>query len=235
MGTTKVDGRRPYRGQRGLDALVIVITAPVTVTIAIVCALAVRFTSPGPVIFRQERVGLRGQPFTVFKFRTMIDGDNAVVPDADRITRVGAVLRRTSFDELPQLLNVVRGEMSIVGPRPTLSYQVERYDPHQRRRLDVRPGMTGLAQISGRNALPWHERITFDLDYVAGQSIVTDVRIIAATLAVVLRGEGVTGHDAEDPIVVDFNKVASEKRRQAESSDAAAAVDYPWMEAGSDA
>ena len=118
-----------------------------------VCAVAVRLTSPGPVLFRQERIGMGGEPFEMVKFRSMRHGVNPIFPDADRITRVGRLLRRTSLDELPNLINVARGEMSIVGPRPTLAYQVERYDDRQRNRLAVRPGLTGLAQVNGRNAL----------------------------------------------------------------------------------
>ena len=124
-------------------------------------ALAIRLTSRGPVLFRQERVGKGGEPFEVVKFRTMVhlDEPNPLIPDPDRITRVGAFLRRFSLDELPQLLNVARGEMSIVGPRPTLAYQVERYSDRERQRLRVRPGLTGLAQVNGRNAIAWSERI----------------------------------------------------------------------------
>jgi len=137
----------------------------------------------------------------VWKFRSMLVGDNPVIPDASRITAVGAWLRRLSLDELPQLINVARGEMSVVGPRPTLPYQVERYDDRQRLRLAVRPGLTGLAQVRGRNALPWAERIEHDLAYVQTQSVRLDLRILAATASVVLTGEGAEGHPTDDPIV----------------------------------
>jgi lipopolysaccharide/colanic/teichoic acid biosynthesis glycosyltransferase len=136
----------------------------------------------------------------MLKFRTMRAGDNPVIPDAARITPVGRWLRRFSLDELPNLVNVARGEMSIVGPRPTLAYQVARYDERQRHRLDVRPGLTGLAQIRGRNAVTWPERIEHDLAYVATQSPAVDLRILGSTLAVLVSGAGVEGHTAEDPL-----------------------------------
>jgi lipopolysaccharide/colanic/teichoic acid biosynthesis glycosyltransferase len=152
------------------------------------------------VFFRQERVGMRGTTFRVWKFRTMVDGDNPIFPDATRITTAGKVLRRLSLDELPQLLNVATGEMSVVGPRPTLPYQVERYDDHQRLRLAVRPGLTGLAQISGRNSLPWSERIDFDVTYVETQSVREDLRILARTAWTLLSGDGIEGHPTDDPL-----------------------------------
>jgi lipopolysaccharide/colanic/teichoic acid biosynthesis glycosyltransferase len=126
--------------------------------------------------------------------------DNPLFPDRDRITGVGRLLRRFSLDELPQLLNVVNGEMSIVGPRPTLAYQVARYDDRQRGRLTVRPGVTGLAQVRGRNAMPWAERIELDLEYVRTQSLWRDVQILWWTLAAVIRGAGVEGHPTDDPL-----------------------------------
>lgn len=143
----------PYVGKRVVDLAVLAVVAIPAVALGSVCALAVKLSSRGPVFFHQERVGMAGKPFTAWKFRTMTHGDNPVFPDATRITAVGALLRRFSLDELPQLINVAAGEMSIVGPRPTLAYQVERYDDHQRRRIAVCPGLTGLAQVSGRNSL----------------------------------------------------------------------------------
>ena len=144
---------RPYRLQRLLDWVVLIAASPVLVPIGLLIGACVGLTSRGPVLFLQERVGLNGERFEVYKFRSMVDGDNPLVPDPTRITRVGAVLRRWSLDELPQLLNVARGEMSTVGPRPTVASQVERYTQEQARRLTVRPGLTGLAQVSGRNSL----------------------------------------------------------------------------------
>jgi lipopolysaccharide/colanic/teichoic acid biosynthesis glycosyltransferase len=192
---------RPYRGKRLVDLAVLVVVAVPALVVGVVCAIAVKATSPGPVLFRQTRIGMAGVPFEVVKFRTMVVGDNPIVPDASRITRAGRVLRRLSLDELPQLLNVARGEMSVVGPRPTLAYQVERYTDRQRERLAVRPGLTGLAQVSGRNALSWSERIEHDLTYVRTQSPRTDLRLVARTFAVLLSGEGVEGHAETDPLV----------------------------------
>jgi lipopolysaccharide/colanic/teichoic acid biosynthesis glycosyltransferase len=143
---------------------------------------------------------MAGRSFQMIKFRTMTVGDNPIIPDESRITLAGRFLRRTSLDELPNLLNVWRGEMSVVGPRPTLAYQVERYTPYQRRRLAVRPGLTGLAQIRGRNALTWSERIDHDIEYVETQSPLGDVRIALATITVALSGAGVEGHAHDDPL-----------------------------------
>jgi lipopolysaccharide/colanic/teichoic acid biosynthesis glycosyltransferase len=192
---------RTYRSKRLVDLAVLAAVAGPALAVGVVCAAAVRTTTPGPVFFRQERIGRDGRPFMVWKFRTMVSGDNPIVPDATRITRVGAVLRRYSLDELPQLINVARGDMSIVGPRPTLAYQVERYDDHQRRRLEVRPGLTGLAQVSGRNALSWADRIDLDVTYVETQGPLLDLRLLARTIGVVLSGAGVEGHAADDPLV----------------------------------
>lgn len=198
MALVPVD--QPYRGKRAFDlALLLVVGLPAAVLGAL-CALAIRLTSPGPILFHQERVGRDGVAFRVHKFRTMVPGDNPIFPDADLITPVGRVLRRSSLDELPQLLNVARGEMSIVGPRPTLAYQVERYDERQRRRLAVRPGLTGLAQVNGRNSLTWGERIEFDVRYVETQSLLIDCRILARTAASMLSGDGVEGHPTDDPL-----------------------------------
>jgi len=192
--------RGPWRGQRLLDLCIVAVAAVVVVPVSLVCALAVALTSAGPVLFRQERVGRGAVPFDVLKFRTMLHGDNPLVPDDDRITAVGRVLRRLSLDELPQLWNVVRGEMSIVGPRPTLAYQVARYDDRQVQRLCVRPGLTGLAQVRGRNALSWSERIDLDLEYVAHRSLGMDLRVLLLTPAALLSGSGVGGHDPDDPL-----------------------------------
>lgn len=191
---------RPYPAKRAFDLAVLAVVALPAAAIGVVCAVAVRLTSPGPIFFLQERIGRDGRPFRVWKFRTMVAGDNPIFPDASRITSAGKVLRRFSLDELPQLINVARGEMSIVGPRPTLGYQVERYDAHQRRRLAVRPGLTGWAQVNGRNALSWAERIELDIEYVDIQSVRTDVRILARTAAAILSGEGVEGHPTDDPL-----------------------------------
>jgi lipopolysaccharide/colanic/teichoic acid biosynthesis glycosyltransferase len=152
-----------------------------------IAAVAVKLTSPGPVLYRQVRVGREGADFELLKLRTMVEGAEtqgagfAVDKGDSRITRVGRVLRRLSLDELPQLWNVVRGDMSVVGPRPTLRYQVEKYTPQQRRRLEVKPGITGWAQVHGRASLPWAERIELDVWYVDHRSPWLDLKIIAKT------------------------------------------------------
>jgi sugar transferase EpsL len=191
-----------YRGKRAFDLALVVVAAIPALVIGAVCAVAVRCTSRGPVLFRQERVGRLGQTFALLKFRSMLHSTtpNPMVPDPDRITAVGRVLRRTGLDELPQLLNVARGQMSIVGPRPTLAYQVERYTPEQRVRLVARPGLTGLAQVHGRNALDWDARIALDLEYVAAPTWRGDLAILVRTVGVVVTGSGSGGHSEDDPI-----------------------------------
>ena len=194
---------RPYRGKRTVDLVLLALVAVPAAVLGVVCAAAVRLTSSGPVFFRQQRVGRDGVPFEMVKFRSMRAGVNPIFPDADRITPVGRVLRRTSLDELPNLVNVARGEMSVVGPRPTLAYQVDRYDDRQRVRLDVRPGLTGLAQVNGRNELSWPARIELDLEYVDRQSVALDLRILLATVRVLLTGSGVEGHQHDDPLAAE--------------------------------
>jgi lipopolysaccharide/colanic/teichoic acid biosynthesis glycosyltransferase len=164
-------------------------------------ALGIKLEDRGPVLFRQRRVGRGGEEFELLKLRTMVVGAErqgagyAVDRGDPRITRVGRVLRRLSIDELPQLWNVVRGEMSLVGPRPTLRYQVEQYTDRQRRRLEVKPGITGWAQVHGRASLPWDERIELDVWYVEHRSARLDARILARTPRALLGGtyKGQTG------------------------------------------
>jgi lipopolysaccharide/colanic/teichoic acid biosynthesis glycosyltransferase len=166
-----------------------------------VAAVAIVLDDGAPVLYRQRRVGRHGEPFELLKLRTMIVGAEErgkgwAVDQGDlRITRVGRVLRRLSVDEMPQLWNVLRGEMSLVGPRPTLAYQVEQYTPRQLHRLDVPPGITGWAQINGRARLPWSERIELDLWYVEHRSLLLDLRILARTPAALFTGtyRGETG------------------------------------------
>ena len=166
-----------------LAGLGLVIASPVLAA----AALAIKLEDRGPVLYRQTRVGKDGQDFEVLKLRSMLVGAErqgagfAVDRGDARITRVGRLLRRTSIDELPQLWNVVRGDMSVIGPRPTLRYQVDRYDERQLHRLDVRPGLTGWAQIQGRATLPWAERIELDLWYVEHRSPLVDLRILVRT------------------------------------------------------
>ena len=164
-------------------------------------ALAVKLTTPGPALYRQVRVGMGGADFELLKLRTMVVGaetqgaGHAVNRGDARITAVGRVLRRLSLDELPQLWNVVRGEMSVIGPRPTLRYQVEKYTARQTRRLEVKPGITGWAQIHGRAALPWDERIELDLWYVEHRTPLVDLTILARTPLALFGGtyKGATG------------------------------------------
>jgi lipopolysaccharide/colanic/teichoic acid biosynthesis glycosyltransferase len=164
-------------------------------------AVAIKLEDGGPVLYRQTRVGLEGTDFELLKLRTMVVGAESqgagfAIDQGDRrITRVGRLLRAASVDELPQLWNVLRGEMSLIGPRPTLRYQVEKYSPRQRRRLDVRPGLTGWAQIHGRAALPWEERIELDVWYVEHRSPLVDLKILLRTPLALFRGtyKGTTG------------------------------------------
>jgi lipopolysaccharide/colanic/teichoic acid biosynthesis glycosyltransferase len=163
---------------------------------------AVRLEGGGPAFFRQERIGWGGQPFRLWKLRTMTEtrvaptAPDVLHKDDVRITRVGRVLRSLGLDELPQLLNVLAGEMSLVGPRPALAYQVERYDAFQHRRLEVRPGITSLAVVSGRNAISWEERIALDVWYVDHWSLGLDLRILAKTLwCVLITRKGLYGRD----------------------------------------
>ena len=150
-------------------------------------AVGIKLQDRGPILYRQRRVGLNGEEFELLKLRTMVVGAEtrgagfAVNEGDPRITRVGRLLRRLSVDEIPQLWNVVRGEMSLIGPRPTLAYQVDRYTPRQRRRLEVKPGITGWAQIHGRARLPWDERIELDVWYVEHRSPWLDLKILART------------------------------------------------------
>lgn len=171
-----------------LAAAALVALAPLMAVIAIAVAIALG----RPVLFRQNRAGYQGRPFQVNKFRTMREPDATRRSDADRLTGFGRFLRSTSLDELPSLWNVVRGDMSIVGPRPLPVQYLPRYSAEQARRHEVRPGITGLAQVRGRNALSWEEKFAFDVAYVNGTSLRLDLRIIAATVGVVLRRDGIS-------------------------------------------
>jgi sugar transferase EpsL len=164
-----------------------------------VLALLVRVVHGAPVLFRQQRPGYKGRPFTLYKFRTMTDRtapDGNLLPDSERITRLGRFLRSTSLDELPELYNVLRGEMSLVGPRPLLMQYLERYSTEQMRRHDVAPGITGWAQVNGRNALTWDEKFILDVWYVDHWSFWLDIRILFLTLWKIINREGISqpGH-----------------------------------------
>jgi lipopolysaccharide/colanic/teichoic acid biosynthesis glycosyltransferase len=188
-------------GRRVVDVAVAGTGLVVASPLLALAAVAIKLEDGGPVLFRQTRVGRDGVDFELFKLRTMLVGAEskgagyAVNEGDSRITKVGRLLRRTSVDELPQLWNVVRGEMSLIGPRPTLRYQVDRYDEHQRHRLDIRPGLTGWAQVHGRAALPWAERIELDVWYVEHRSLGLDLEILARTPRALLGGiyKGATG------------------------------------------
>jgi lipopolysaccharide/colanic/teichoic acid biosynthesis glycosyltransferase len=184
------------RRKRWLDLAMagpaLVVAAPVIA----VAALAIRLESRGHAIYRQRRVGRDGHPFEVYKLRTMVTGAEHIgaglaIDEGDtRITRVGAVLRRMSIDELPNLVNVLRGEMSLVGPRPTLQVQVDQYTDRQRRRLGVRPGLTGWAQVNGRASLPWPERIELDIFYLEHATLRLDLKILALSARMAIAGHG---------------------------------------------
>ena len=182
--------------KRLLDLAIAVPASLLTAPVIALLSLAIRLESPGHPIYAQTRAGRDGQRFQIYKLRTMVRGAEftgaglAIQEGDDRITRVGQALRRYSLDELPNLWNVLRGEMSIVGPRPTLTVQVAQYTERQRGRLAVKPGITGWAQVNGRASLPWTERIELDLWYVEHQSLALDLKIIARTLGMVLSGQG---------------------------------------------
>jgi lipopolysaccharide/colanic/teichoic acid biosynthesis glycosyltransferase len=186
---------------RALDAALAGVGLAVASPVLAAAAVAIKLDDGGPVLYRQRRVGLHGGGFELVKLRTMAvgaerQGSGYAVNEGDpRITRVGRMLRRLSLDEIPQLWNVVRGDMSLVGPRPTLAYQVEQYTPRQRRRLDVKPGITGWAQIHGRARLPWDERIELDVWYVEHRTPMLDLKILARTPAALFAGtyKGETG------------------------------------------
>jgi lipopolysaccharide/colanic/teichoic acid biosynthesis glycosyltransferase len=169
----------------------LIATAPLLAGVAVL----VRLRMGSPVLFRQVRPGLGGRPFTIYKFRTMrdaTDASGAALPDAERITPLGQFLRETSLDELPELLNVLGGSMSLVGPRPLLVEYLDRYTPEQARRHLVKPGITGWAQIHGRNAITWEEKFALDCWYVDHQSLALDLSILARTVVAVLRREGIS-------------------------------------------
>jgi lipopolysaccharide/colanic/teichoic acid biosynthesis glycosyltransferase len=175
-----------------LAGVLLVVTAPLLA----LAALAIRLESRGPVFYSQRRIGKDGRPFELLKLRTMVPGAESmgagiyVLEGDPRITRVGRLLRRFSLDELPNLVNVVRGDLAIVGPRPTVQEQVDRYTERQRRRLEVKPGITGWAQINGRTSLPWPERIELDVWYVEHRSLRLDLRILARTARMLATGHG---------------------------------------------
>ena len=185
--------RRPYDlVKRAIDILIAGLALILSLPIQLVVALLVRINLGSPVLFTQQRPGRSGRMFTMYKFRTMRDITEDLVSDEDRITPFGSWLRSTSLDELPELLNVLKGDMSIVGPRPLLPEYLPLYTARQARRHEVRPGVTGLAQVKGRNAMPWAERLAWDVRYVETRSFALDCRIVLDTFKVVLARGGIT-------------------------------------------
>jgi lipopolysaccharide/colanic/teichoic acid biosynthesis glycosyltransferase len=188
---------------RALDLILATAGLVVASPVLLAAAIAIRLDSPGPVFYRHLRVGKDGVPFELWKLRTMIvgaehQGAGLYIADRDpRITRVGWFLRRFSLDELPNLFNVLQGELAIVGPRPTVAVQVDRYTPHQRRRLEVKPGITGWAQVNGRTSLSWPERIELDVWYVEHRSLALDLRILMRTVKMLATGQGLYSSDLE--------------------------------------
>jgi lipopolysaccharide/colanic/teichoic acid biosynthesis glycosyltransferase len=199
-------GRAGHSGdtlKRMMDVAVAAVGLLITAPVQAVLALMVARNLGRPVLFRQQRPGRFGKPFTLLKFRTMREADPAggLITDADRLTPFGVSLRSASLDELPTLWNVLRGDMSLVGPRPLLMQYLDRYTPEQMRRHEVRPGITGLAQVSGRNALTWEQKFAADVEYVDRRRFSVDVGILARTVGSVLRREGVSASgDATMPV-----------------------------------
>jgi lipopolysaccharide/colanic/teichoic acid biosynthesis glycosyltransferase len=181
---------------RLFDLLIGSVALLLSLPLLALAAIAIRLEGSGAVFYRQRRVGKDGEVFEMLKLRTMVEGSDpvgvgtVVTRDDPRVTRVGRLLRRLSLDEIPNLVNVLRGEMSIVGPRPTIEAQVEAYNPFQRRRLEVKPGITGWAQVQGRAGIPWDERIELDVWYVDHRSLALDLRILGRTIALLVSGRG---------------------------------------------
>lgn len=186
-------------GKRLFDLIVAVLALTLFSPLLVVLTLFVRIKLGAPILFRQQRPGLHGKPFIMVKFRTMIDARDAtgaLLPDADRLTSFGKFLRSTSLDELPELWNVFNGDMSVVGPRPLMMQYIDRYTPEQARRHEVRPGVTGWAQVNGRNAISWEEKFTLDTWYVDNISLCLDLKIIALTAWKLFKRDGISqsGH-----------------------------------------
>lgn len=192
-------GMAEYTGKRLLDVLLVLLAAPVWGPLLAIVALLVRLKLGAPVCFSQQRPGRGARPFRLVKFRTMTEAretSGALLPDAERLTSFGRTLRSTSLDELPELWSVLRGDMSLVGPRPLLTRYLPRYNERHTRRHEVRPGITGLAQVSGRNAITWSEKLDLDVEYVERCSLALDIRILWRTLRSVARREGITAEGA---------------------------------------
>ena len=186
----------------------------------LILSCAILFSMGSPIFFRQERIGKNNKPFIMYKFRTMREpkgGENRLLSDADRVTKLGAFLRKTSLDELPEIINVIKGEMSLVGPRPLLDLHLELFDENQKRRHDVNPGMTGLAQVMGRQSLSFTQRTNLDVKYVDNLSLWLDVKIIVKTILVVLGADGIkTGQNFEEVDDVGLKDLIEKKQKESE-------------------
>ena len=203
-----------------LTVSIILLLCMIVIPVMIVIPILIKLTSKGPAVFTQDRVGKDGKIFKIYKFRTMLIPEESFAPDGrqlepkERITKVGRFLRKTSLDELMQIFNVINGTMSFVGPRPTLPYQVENYNEHQKKRMLMRPGVTGWAQVNGRNDLTWSEKIEYDIEYIENFSLWFDLRIYFRTVAVVLKQDGIafTKEDAinKKPTAAAQNKEPAE-------------------------
>ena len=189
--------------KRTLDIILAVLALVVLSPVILLAALAVKLTSKGPVIFRQQRLGLGGKPFAFYKFRSMVvdaerTGSGVYSGKGDpRVTKVGRILRATSIDELPQLINILKGDMSLIGPRPPLTYHpwpIDQYTPHQRRMFEVRPGVTGWAQVNGRKCVEWHDRINMNVWYVDNASLGLDLKILGMTLKTLVHTKDNVNH-----------------------------------------
>ena len=184
--------------KRLFDLLLVLVSAPLWLPLLLFLALLVSLKLGASILFRQKRPGLNGEIFEMIKFRTMTgarDASGALLPDSERLPLFGAWLRSTSLDEIPELLNVLKGDMSLVGPRPLLVQYLPRYNPRQRRRHEVRPGLTGWAQINGRNAISWQEKFEFDVWYVENRSLILDIKILYKTLTVLIKRTGISASD----------------------------------------
>lgn len=190
------------------------------IPVLVVLSIFVFISMGSPIFFKQERIGKNNKPFIMYKFRTMREpkeGENRLLSDADRVTKVGAFLRKTSLDELPEIINVIKGEMSLVGPRPLLDLHLELFDDQQLRRHDVKPGMTGLAQVMGRQSLSFTQRTALDVKYVENLSLWLDIKIIVKTILVVLGADGIkTGQKFEEVDDVGLKDLIEKKQKESE-------------------
>ena len=203
-----------------LDIFLSIIIIILIMPILLLLSFFVFFSMGSPIFFKQERIGKKNKPFIMYKFRTMREpkeGENRLLSDADRVTKVGAFLRKTSLDELPEIINVIKGEMSLVGPRPLLDLHLELFNDQQLKRHDVKPGMTGLAQVMGRQSLSFTQRTDLDVKYVDNLSLWLDIKIIVKTILVVLGADGIkTGQKFEEVDDVGLKDLIEKKQKESE-------------------